>query len=352
MLNPWYWYLGLTESYDVASMFWQALKSGLVRALAASSGTRANEGAGPASAAEDSTSAEAAVRALAATVTLVLGDDANRHLARRADADGGPASAATSTCAREGGQEESLSPEVLAARLHRLASKGGSRRRRRGAEGGAGPNDNGGYGYADEEEEEVEDGDDEDGDGGGAPPQPPPRVPPPPPGDDVSVAHLKVERTRGWLRDTAPRVEGAVGAALAAVATHAKPSVRGAAGSAAADILQHCRGTLRGVSRQLLEIILALCGDPWPVVADPMRRRLRDLDAAGLLPARVIDSVIHDALGGLPAAVRRGGAQGRACAQKLVAALRAAGHGLPHVTRHVILRFEPSLLEWTGTVGL
>jgi hypothetical protein len=129
----------------------EAMLSGPVRALAASSGTRANEGAGPASAAEDSTSAEAAVRALAATVTLVLGDDANRHLARRAD--GGPTSAATSTCAREGGEEESLSPEVLAAQLHRLASKGGSRRRRRGGEGGAGPNDNGGYGYADDDEE-------------------------------------------------------------------------------------------------------------------------------------------------------------------------------------------------------
>jgi len=52
-----------------------------VRAIAASSGSRQNEGA-------DSTSAEAAVHALAGIVTLVLADDANAKLKDGSGEDG------------------------------------------------------------------------------------------------------------------------------------------------------------------------------------------------------------------------------------------------------------------------
>jgi hypothetical protein len=126
-------------------------------------------------------------------------------------------------------------------------------------------------------------------------------------GATTAASKLKVQRNKRWLRDTAPRVEGALTAALASLATHPKPSVRAAAGAAAISVMRLCPWTLRGASRALLECALVLCGDPWPQVSSPTRRSLADLEAAGLVSSDAIHDVIRDAFAELPRAVRRRG---------------------------------------------
>jgi len=121
------------------------------------------------------------------------------------------------------------------------------------------------------------------------------------------------------------------------------------AGEAAADLMQHCRGTLKGASRRLVECVLVLCGDPWPRVSDAMRRRMRDLDDAGLVNLEVIDAVIRDSFAELPRAVRRGSVEGQACAQKLVAAMRVAGP--EHVSHTLLTKYGVRSLACSSLVG-
>jgi hypothetical protein len=312
--------------------------------------------AATAGAAQNSASAEAAVNALAGIVTLVLGDDANRHLIapkqrrrrRGAGASGGGGGGGLNAGPEENAEDDAgddfLSPEVLAARLHRLVSTS-----RRGEVEGE---------DADHDDEEDEEDDDDDVDVHSS------SAPPPPPGSEAAAAaHLKVRRTKRWLRDTAPRVEGALGAALASLATHPKPSVRAAAGAAAVSVMRTCRGTLKGAARALLEVALVLCGDPWLQVSEPTRRALDALEADGLVPQELIHDVIRDALAELPRAVRRGrggggfpggggggggSEQGRACAQKLLAAMRV--FGAQHVSRMLLTKYSVRKLACTALV--
>ena len=119
-----------------------------------------------------------AVKALAATVTVVLSDDANRHLARRRHPPPGEANSDASVSAVGGDDEfdddESfMSPEVLAAQLQRMASKGkGNNGKHDSIDDAAGVSD-------------------EEGD-------PSPSPLPPPEDGDTSAAHLKITRTRSW----------------------------------------------------------------------------------------------------------------------------------------------------------
>ena len=273
-----------TDDPDAWSFFLPGVVSGLAKALHASSGSRSDEGAGPAGAADDSASTEAAIEALTAIVTCVLDDTCN-VVRRDTDTDGG-----------DTGND-------VVERLMRMAEDG---RRDTSV-----LQENG---RVDEDEDE----DDVASDG------------PPPAGADTSqaAAHLKVRRTARWLRETAPRVEQALIAALTPAVSHCKPSVRRKACAAAAAVIKHCSRTLRGARRTLLECTLVARGDPWDAVSGPATVVLDGLMRDGYVDDEVLDSIVAEALGDLPKLVRRGAAGGdggRACAQRAIAAMATAG---------------------------
>ena len=273
-----------TDDPDAWSFFLPGVVSGLAKALHAASGSRSDEGAGPAGAADDSASTEAAIEALTAIVTCVLDDTCN--VVQQRDTDGGDAG------------------DDVVERLRRMAEDG-----REGAS------------VLRESSSRVDEDEDEDdvaSDG------------PPPAGADTSqaAAHLKVRRTARWLKETAPRVEQALAAALTPAVSHRKPSVRRTAALAAAAVIKHCHRTLRGAKRTLLECALVARGDPWDAVSGPATEVLDGLRSDGYVDDEVLDSIVAEALGDLPKLVRRGAAGGdggRACAQRAIAAMATAG---------------------------
>lgn len=269
-----------TADPDVWSFFLPGIVSGLAKALHASSGLRSGEGSGPASAADDSASTEAAIEALAAIVTCVLDDGVNVGIKRR-DEDGGD----------------------VRERLRRMMSG-------RTASNG-------------DEKDDAGDKDEKDDDVRG----------PPPTGADATeaAARLKTKRTARWLRETAPRVERVLAAALTPACAHRKPSVRRASCAAATAVMRLCADTLRGAKRTLLECALVARGDPWDSVSAPAALALDGLRRDGYVDDDALDEVILDALSRLPGSVRGGGAGwgggdgGIACARMAIAAMATAG---------------------------
>ena len=269
-----------TADPDVWSFFLPGIVSGLAKALHASSGSRSGEGSGPASAADDSASTEAAIEALAAIVTCVLDDGVNVGIKRR-DEDGGD----------------------VRERLRRMMSG-------RTASNG-------------DEKDDAGDKDEKDDDVRG----------PPPTGADATeaAARLKTKRTARWLRETAPRVERVLAAALTPACAHRKPFVRRASCAAATAVMRSCADTLRGAKRTLLECALVARGDPWDSVSAPAALALDGLRRDGYVDDDALDEVILDALSRLPGSVRGGGAGwgggdgGIACARMAIAAMATAG---------------------------
>ena len=269
-----------TADPDVWSFFLPGIVSGLAKALHASSGSRSGEGSGPASAADDSASTEAAIEALAAIVTCVLDDGVNVGIKRR-DEDGGD----------------------VRERLRRMMSG-------RTASNG-------------DEKDDAGDKDEKDDDVRG----------PPPTGADATeaAARLKTKRTARWLRETAPRVERVLAAALTPACAHRKPFVRRTSCAAATAVMRSCADTLRGAKRTLLECALVARGDPWDSVSAPAALALDGLRRDGYVDDDALDEVILDALSRLPGSVRGGGAGwgggdgGIACARMAIAAMATAG---------------------------
>ena len=269
-----------TADPDVWSFFLPGIVSGLAKALHASSGSRSGEGSGPASAADDSASTEAAIEALAAIVTCVLDDGVNVGIKRR-DEDGGD----------------------VRERLRRMMSG-------RTASNG-------------DEKDDAGDKDEKDDDVRG----------PPPTGADATeaAARLKTKRTARWLRETAPRVERVLAAALTPACAHRKPFVRRASCAAATAVMRSCADTLRGAKRTLLECALVARGDPWDSVSAPAALALDGLRRDGYVDDDALDEVILDALSRLPGSVRGGGGGGGggdggiACARMAIAAMATAG---------------------------
>ena len=274
-----------TADPDVWSFFLPGIVSGLAKALHASSGSRSGEGSGPASAADDSSSTEAAIEALTAIVTCVLDDGVNVNIIKRRGEDGGD----------------------VRERLRRMMSG-------RTASDGTGGDDAG--------DEDDEKDDDVRG--------------PPPTGADATeaAARLKTKRTARWLRETAPRVESVLAAALTPLCAHRKPSVRRGASAAATAVMRTCADTLRGATRTLLECALVARGDPWDSVSGPAALALDGLRRDGYVDDDALDEVILDALRRLPGLVRAGrgggagwggGDGGIACARMAIAAMTTAG---------------------------
>ena len=272
-----------TADPDVWSFFLPGIVSGLAKALHASSGSRSGEGSGPASAADDSASTEAAIEALTVIVTCVLDDGVNANIKRR-DEDGGD----------------------VRETLRRMMS------------GRTASNGTGGADAGDEDEKD----DDVRG--------------PPPTGADATeaAARLKMKRTARWLRETAPRVESVLAAALTPLCAHRKPSVRRGASAAATAVMRRCADTLRGAKRTLLECALVARGDPWDSVSAPAALALDGLRRDGYVDDDALDEVILDALRRLPGSVRAGrgggagwggGDGGIACARMAIAAMATAG---------------------------
>jgi hypothetical protein len=217
------------------AFFLPGVVSGCARAIAASVGSRAGHGAGPASAAEDSAAAEAAAAALATTCRAALADadfvsfdDPRSKEARSESRTSDDASSFASS---------SSANETLAEELRRLAKKKM-----------ADPESK----VSSERTLEAE--------------------------DDAKEKTLRVVRDERWLTLAAPRVASAVSSAFAQLVTHTKPSTRACAAIHALDVLETCGETLGSDARvALLSAALVVASDPFPVFADRVDKRLERL---------------------------------------------------------------------------
>jgi hypothetical protein len=217
------------------AFFLPGVVSGCARAIAASVGSRAGHGAGPASAAEDSAAAEFAAAALATTCRAALADadfvsfDDPRSKEARSES-------RTSDDAFSFASSSSAN-ETLAEELRRLAKKK----------------------MADPESKVSSEGTLEAE-------------------DETKQKTLRVVRDDSWLSLAAPRVASAVSSAFAQLVTHTKPSTRAAAAIHALDVLETCGETLGSDARvALLSAALVVSSDPFPAAADRVDARLERL---------------------------------------------------------------------------
>jgi hypothetical protein len=217
------------------AFFLPGVVSGCARAIAASVGSRAGHGAGPASAAEDSAAAEFAAAALATTCRAALADadfvsfdDPRSKEARSESRTSDDASSFASS---------SSANETLAEELRRLAKKKM-----------ADPESK----VSSERTLEAE--------------------------DETKEKTLRVVRDERWLTLAAPRVASAVSSAFLQLVTHTKPSTRACAAIHALDVLETCGETLGSDARvALLSAALVVASDPFPVFADRVDKRLERL---------------------------------------------------------------------------
>ena len=217
------------------AFFLPGVVSGCARAIAASVGSRAGHGAGPASAAEDSAAAEFAAAALATTCRAALADadfvsfDDPRSKEARSES-------RTSDDAFSFASSSSAN-ETLAEELRRLAKKKM-----------ADPESK----VSSEKTLEAE--------------------------DETKQKTLRVVRDDSWLTLAAPRVASAVASAFLQLVTHTKPSTRACAAIHALDVLETCGETLGSDARvALLSAALVVASDPFPVFADRVDKRLERL---------------------------------------------------------------------------
>ena len=310
------------------AFFLPGVVSGCARAVAASVGSRAGHGAGPASAAEDGAAAEAAAAALSTVCRAALADADFVLRTRRVPPDGpnGPSSQSISASADAAAAERA----ALAAELRGLAKRpakdvhGASRRRVAEDASSTRP---------EEAEEEAEDH----------------------PGFETTLdsnaspeieCRLRVVRDSKWLAAAAPRVAAAASSAYAQLVTHAKPSARAAAARGALEVLETCGETLGETACvALLSAALVAARDPWRSASDGARANLERLfgtrkgekaeknsEKASFHRALLIRA-FRESLRALPRAARResqsfdatdeggGGGEGGACARRAAAAL-------------------------------
>ena len=308
------------------AFFLPGVVSGCARAVAASVGSRAGHGAGPAGAAEDGAAAEAAAAALSTVCRAALADADFVLRTRRVPPDGpnGPSSQSISASADAAAAERA----ALAAELRGLAKRpakdvhGASRRRVAEDASSTRP---------EEAEEEAEDH----------------------PGFETTLdsnaspeieCRLRVVRDSKWLAAAAPRVAAAASSAYAQLVTHAKPSARAAAARGALEVLETCGETLGETACvALLSAALVAARDPWRSASDGARANLERLfgtrtandknsEKASFHRALLIRA-FRESLRALPRAARResqsfdatdeggGGGEGGACARRAAAAL-------------------------------
>ena len=291
---------------SAVAFFLPGVVSGCARAIAASVGSRAGHGAGPASAAEDSAAAEAAATALATVCRATL-----------ADADFASPGAGSSSAERS----------ALAAELRGLAE-------RRGAAGASACR--GGEPSRREEDDARDEAGASDASDASEP----------------GARRLRVARDAKWLETAAPRVGAAAAAAFGQLATHAKPSARAAAGLGALTVLETCGSTLgETASVALLSAALVVARDPWRSASEATRAALERMagrarpepsgSSEGSVGAgkrastfrALLTTALRESLRALPRSVKResmsfdatdeggGGGEGGACARRAAAAI-------------------------------
>ena len=301
--------------------------SGCARAVAASVGSRAGHGAGPAGAAEDGAAAEAAAAALSTVCRAALADAdfvLRTRLTNPADGPDGPSSQSISASAEAAAADRA----ALAAELRGLAKRptkhvhGASRRRVAEDASSTRPEE-------EAEEAEAEDPFETTLDSNASP---------------EIECRLRVVRDSKWLATAAPRVAAAASSAYAQLVTHAKPSARAAAARGALEVLETCGETLGETACvTLLSAALVVARDPWRSASDGARANLERLfgtrtandknaEKASFHRALLIRA-FRESLRALPRAARResqsfdatdeggGGGEGGACARRAVAAL-------------------------------
>ena len=306
------------------AFFLPGVVSGCARAVAASVGSRAGHGAGPAGAAEDGAAAEAAAAALSTVCRAALADSDFVLRTRRVPPDGpdGPSSQSISASAEAAAADRA----ALAAELRGLAKRpakhvhGASRRRVAEDASSTRP---------EEEAEEAEDPGFETTLDSNASPE---------------TSRLRVVRDSKWLAAAAPRVAAAASSAYAQLVTHAKPGARAAAARGALEVLKTCGETLGETACvALLSAALVAARDPWRSASDGARANLERLfgtrtandknsEKASFHRALLIRA-FRESLRALPRAARResqsfdatdeggGGGEGGACARRAAAAL-------------------------------
>ena len=306
------------------AFFLPGVVSGCARAVAASVGSRAGHGAGPAGAAEDGAAAEAAAAALSTVCRAALADSDFVLRTRRVPPDGpdGPSSQSISASAEAAAADRA----ALAAELRGLAKRpakhvhGASRRRVAEDASSTRP---------EEEAEEAEDPGFETTLDSNASPE---------------TSRLRVVRDSKWLAAAAPRVAAAASSAYAQLVTHAKPGARAAAARGALEVLETCGETLGETACvALLSAALVAARDPWRSASDGARANLERLfgtrtandknsEKASFHRALLIRA-FRESLRALPRAARResqsfdatdeggGGGEGGACARRAAAAL-------------------------------
>ena len=230
--------------------------------VAASVGSRAGHGAGPAGAAEGGAAAEAAAAALSTVCRAALADADFVLRTRRVPPDGpnGPSSQSISASADAAAADRA----ALAAELRGLAKRptkhvhGASRRRVAEDASSTRPEE-----AEAEEAEEAED-----------------------PGFETTLdsnaspeieCRIRVVRDSKWLAAAAPRVAAAASSAYAQLVTHAKPSARAAAARGALEVLETCGETLGETACvALLSAALVAARDPWRSASDARARTWND----------------------------------------------------------------------------